>query len=92
MAASTIITLKLSSFFSLLLLLSISGVSSHSHQNALRGTIPPTCKRLECPTFDAIEMGDGYEIRHYNNSTVWMSTSSIQDISLVQATRTGFRR
>ncbi|XP_047163259.1 heme-binding protein 2-like [Vigna umbellata] len=91
MAASTIITLKLLSLFSFLLLLSISGVRSHGHQNAVRGSIPPTCKRIECPNHDVIEMGDGYEIRHYNNSTVWMSTSSIQDISLVQATRTGFR-
>ncbi|XP_002530132.2 heme-binding protein 2 [Ricinus communis] len=53
------------------------------------GTYPPTCNRIECPLYDVIEVGNGYEIRSYN-STAWMSTSSIQDISLVDATRTGF--
>ncbi|KAM6584949.1 hypothetical protein CsatB_011951 [Cannabis sativa] len=50
---------------------------------------PPTCNRIECPSFETIEVGNGYEIRKYN-STVWVSTSPIQDISLVEATRTGF--
>ncbi|KAF3442286.1 hypothetical protein FNV43_RR16202 [Rhamnella rubrinervis] len=50
---------------------------------------PPTCNRIECPSFDTVHAGNGFEIRRYN-STVWMSTSPIQDISLVQATRTGF--
>ncbi|KAL2331213.1 hypothetical protein Fmac_018794 [Flemingia macrophylla] len=87
-AKAIIITLELSFLLTLLLL-----VSSHTHdQNAGRGTIPPTCKRIECPTYDVIEVADGYEIRHYHNSTLWMSTSPIQHISLVQATRTGFRR
>uniref|UniRef100_A0A2P2MH10 Heme-binding protein 2 n=2 Tax=Rhizophora mucronata TaxID=61149 RepID=A0A2P2MH10_RHIMU len=53
------------------------------------GMYPPTCKRIECPAFDVIEVGNGYEIRRYN-STVWASTSAILDISLVEATRTGF--
>ncbi|KDP27282.1 hypothetical protein JCGZ_21013 [Jatropha curcas] len=50
---------------------------------------PPTCNRIECPSFNLIHSGNGYEIRIYN-STVWMSTSPIEDISLVEATRTGF--
>lgn len=52
---------------------------------------PPTCNRIECPVHDVIHVGDGYEIRRYN-SAVWMSTSAVQDISLVGATRTGFLR
>ncbi|XP_020233605.1 heme-binding protein 2 [Cajanus cajan] len=82
---TTIITLKLSFLLSFLLLVSVLSVR-------VRGSIPPTCKRIECPTHDVIEVGHGYEIRHYHNSTLWMSTSPIQNISLVQATRTGFRR
>ncbi|KAJ8900689.1 hypothetical protein K2173_025500 [Erythroxylum novogranatense] len=53
------------------------------------GIYPPTCDRIECPAYDVIEVGNGYDIRLYN-STVWMSTSAIQDISFVKATRTGF--
>lgn len=52
-------------------------------------TFPPSCNRIECPYFDVIEQGNGYEIRRYNSS-VWMSTSNILDISLVEATRSGF--
>ncbi|XP_052206440.1 uncharacterized protein LOC127810892 [Diospyros lotus] len=50
---------------------------------------PATCKRIECPSYDVIHVGEGYEIRRYN-STVWMSTAPLQDISLVGATRNGF--
>eukprot|EP00262_Sarcandra_glabra_P000295 TRINITY_DN1034_c0_g1_i1.p1 TRINITY_DN1034_c0_g1~~TRINITY_DN1034_c0_g1_i1.p1 ORF type:complete len:232 (+),score=16.75 TRINITY_DN1034_c0_g1_i1:113-808(+) len=50
---------------------------------------PPTCNSIECPKFDVIHAGNDFEIRRFN-STVWMSTSPIQDISLVDATRTGF--
>lgn len=50
---------------------------------------PPTCNRIECPSFDVIETGDGYEIRRYD-SAVWASTAPIQDISLHEATRRGF--
>ncbi|CAK8561397.1 unnamed protein product [Lathyrus sativus] len=53
--------------------------------------IPPTCKRIECPNYDVIQAGNGYEIRRYN-STVWISSDPIQEISLVEATRTGFLR
>ncbi|XP_058761120.1 uncharacterized protein LOC131634464 [Vicia villosa] len=53
--------------------------------------IPPTCKRIECPNYDVIQAGNGYEIRRYN-STVWISNDPIQEISLVEATRTGFLR
>lgn len=51
--------------------------------------IPPSCGRIECPNYDVIHVGDEYEIRRYNSS-MWSSTSPIQDISLVEATRTGF--
>ncbi|KAH7682276.1 SOUL hem-binding protein [Dioscorea alata] len=50
---------------------------------------PPTCERIECAEFVVIGEGNGYEIRRYD-SAVWMSTSPIDDISLVNATRTGF--
>ncbi|KAL5736706.1 hypothetical protein ACOSP7_031159 [Xanthoceras sorbifolium] len=50
---------------------------------------PPTCNRIECPKFETIQVGNGFQVRRYN-STVWISTSPIEDISLVQATRTGF--
>ncbi|KNA22285.1 hypothetical protein SOVF_034180 [Spinacia oleracea] len=52
-------------------------------------SFPPSCNRIECPSYDLIEEGNGFEIRRYNSS-VWASTSKIDDISLVQATRTGF--
>ncbi|GLJ07049.1 hypothetical protein SUGI_0056530 [Cryptomeria japonica] len=52
---------------------------------------PPSCKSIECPIYDIIEESDSYEIRRYNH-TVWMSTSSIRNISFVDATRTGFLR
>uniref|UniRef100_A0A1D1YMI0 Heme-binding protein 2 n=1 Tax=Anthurium amnicola TaxID=1678845 RepID=A0A1D1YMI0_9ARAE len=55
------------------------------------GDPAPTCGRIECPDFDVVEEGNGYEIRRYN-STAWMSTATpIDDISLVEATRKGFR-
>lgn len=50
---------------------------------------PPTCSSIECPSYDVISVGDGFEIRRYN-STVWMSTSTINDISFVDATKVGF--
>ncbi|KAE9454965.1 hypothetical protein C3L33_13133, partial [Rhododendron williamsianum] len=50
---------------------------------------PPSCSRIECPSYDVVHVGNGYEIRRYN-STAWASTSPIEDISLVEATRTGF--
>ncbi|KAG0499362.1 hypothetical protein HPP92_004053 [Vanilla planifolia] len=56
--------------------------------DALR-VLPPTCKRIECPAFDVIDRGDGFEIRRYS-STPWMSTALIEDISFVEATREGF--
>ncbi|CAI8606894.1 unnamed protein product [Vicia faba] len=75
MAVTT--TFKLSLFFTLVSL-SLSAV-------------PPACSRIECPNYDLVQAGNGYEIRRYN-STVWISSDPIQDISLVEATRTGFLR
>ena len=88
LAMAAKITFKLSLLLSFLSV-SFLAVWSDTHQNA--GTITPTCKRIECPSYDVIQVGNGYEIRRYN-STVWISNSPIQDISLVEATRTGFLR
>ncbi|XP_058721858.1 uncharacterized protein LOC131593421 [Vicia villosa] len=74
MAAVTT-TLKLSLFFTFI---SVS-----------LSAIPPTCNRIECPNYDLIQAGNGYEIRRYNSS-LWISTQPIQEISLHEATRTGF--
>lgn len=49
----------------------------------------PSCKKIECPNYNLVQQSNSFEIRRYN-STVWMSTSSIQDISFTNATRTGF--
>ncbi|MFQ6620937.1 hypothetical protein Gotur_002620 [Gossypium turneri] len=72
----------------LLSLLSNIGFLPETSKNDV-GIFPPTCNRIECPSFDLIEVGNGYEIRRHN-STIWVTTSPIQDISLVEATRTGF--
>ncbi|XP_040990662.1 heme-binding protein 2-like [Juglans microcarpa x Juglans regia] len=83
------------SIFKLSLLLSLLSNSHHlglwsgaSNRESV-GISPPSCSRIECPSYDVVHVGNGFEIRRYN-STVWMSTSPIQDISLVEATRTGF--
>ncbi|KAL0311419.1 UNVERIFIED_CONTAM: hypothetical protein Sangu_2436600 [Sesamum angustifolium] len=55
------------------------------------GVFPPTCNRIECPSYDVIHTGNGFEIRRYNSS-MWMSTKPIDDVSFVSATRTGFRQ
>ncbi|KAJ6423611.1 hypothetical protein OIU84_024560 [Salix udensis] len=82
--------LKLS-FLLTLLSSASSGLWHNEAEKSSVGIYPPSCSRIECPVFDVIQLGNGYEIRRYNSS-VWMSTSSIQDISLVEATRTGFLR
>ncbi|KAF9666631.1 hypothetical protein SADUNF_Sadunf16G0249000 [Salix dunnii] len=82
--------LKLS-FLLTLLSSASSGLWHDEAKKSSVGIYPPACTRIECPVFDVIQLGNGYEIRRYNSS-VWMSTSSIQDISLVDATRTGFLR
>ncbi|XP_068635720.1 uncharacterized protein [Aristolochia californica] len=63
-------------------------LSLHSRDRTV-GIFPPTCNRIECPKFDLIHAGNGFEIRKYN-LTMWSSTSPIEDISLVGATRKGF--
>ncbi|XP_047336479.1 heme-binding protein 2-like [Impatiens glandulifera] len=73
-------------------LLSLLRPNYYSNLNA--GTAvkpPPSCSRIECPVYNVIDTGKDYEIRQYNSS-MWMSTSSIQDISLVGAAKTGFLR
>jgi SOUL heme-binding protein len=70
-------------FISSLLLCSLIACAS-----ALK-SLPPSCERIECPSYDVVDQGNGFEIRRYN-STEWMSTAAIEDISLVEATRTGF--
>ncbi len=77
--------------FKLSLLLSLLPNSIIPNAQKSRGAnvFPPTCSRIECPTYGLIQLGKDYEIRRYN-STVWISTTPIQDISLVDATRNGF--
>lgn len=53
------------------------------------GGFPPQCTRIECPTYDVVHSGDDYEIRVYNSS-MWATTSPIDDISFVDGTLTGF--
>lgn len=58
-------------------------------QTVAVGGFPPQCNRIECPTYDVIHSGDGYQIRVYNSS-MWATTSPIDDISFVDGTSTGF--
>ncbi|CAH8320186.1 unnamed protein product [Eruca vesicaria subsp. sativa] len=53
------------------------------------GKFPPSCNRIECPSYDLVNSTNAYEIRRYNTS-VWMSTEPMKETSLVKATRTGF--
>ncbi|KAK9086022.1 hypothetical protein Sjap_026433 [Stephania japonica] len=76
--------LNLYSFFVFAFLL-INGAKTKSTVEIF----PPSCNRIECPKFDVIEANNGYEIRSYE-SPMWMSTAPIDDISFVNATRTGF--
>ncbi|KAJ0989369.1 hypothetical protein J5N97_007725 [Dioscorea zingiberensis] len=73
----------------LLIVFALSSLLVAADGGAGVGFFPPTCERIECPEFDLIAEENGYEIRRYN-SAEWMSTSPIEDISLVNATRTGF--
>ncbi|KAL5989960.1 hypothetical protein ACLOJK_010855 [Asimina triloba] len=78
----------------LILLITLALASHHVLSRLLDGpkqwgAFPPTCNRIECPTFDVIYAGDGFEIRRYN-SAMWTSTAPIDDISFVAATRAGF--
>lgn len=50
---------------------------------------PPCGVSGGCPNYDVIKVENGYEIRRYN-SPLWMSTSPIQDTSLVQASNNAF--
>ncbi|CAI9088933.1 OLC1v1023393C1 [Oldenlandia corymbosa var. corymbosa] len=71
--------------------LSIKSATEQNSGESRVGKFPPSCTRIECPSYDVIHSGKGFEIRRYD-SPVWMSTSPIDDISLVEATRTGFLR
>ncbi|KAL0808105.1 hypothetical protein Bca101_100597 [Brassica carinata] len=73
--------------FTLSFLLSL--LSGNSLAPAQVGKFPPSCKRIECPSYELVNSGNGYEIRRYN-TTVWISTEPIKDASLVKATRTSF--
>ncbi|KAI3841622.1 hypothetical protein MKW92_039487 [Papaver armeniacum] len=78
--------------FKLSALLSLFSIFSSPwapENNERVGIFPPTCNRIECPSFDVIHVGNGFEIRRYNSS-MWMSTSPIDGISYVESTRTGF--
>ncbi|KAG8364785.1 hypothetical protein BUALT_Bualt18G0034900 [Buddleja alternifolia] len=72
----------------------VSLLSNYSNIQSIWNNVevfPPTCNRIECPTYDLLHTGKGFEIRRYNSS-VWISTQPIHDTSLVAATRTGFRQ
>lgn len=81
------------SFLKISFLLSLlSGVSDFLNPISEPGHVgkfPPSCNRIECPNYELVHAGNGYEIRRYD-TTVWISTEPIQDISLVDATRTAF--
>uniref|UniRef100_M8BC08 Heme-binding protein 2 n=1 Tax=Aegilops tauschii TaxID=37682 RepID=M8BC08_AEGTA len=51
--------------------------------------VPPSCERIECPAYDVVDSANGFEIRRYKDA-MWVSTAPIEDISLVDATRSGF--
>ncbi|XP_010476843.1 PREDICTED: heme-binding protein 2-like [Camelina sativa] len=53
------------------------------------GKFPPSCNRIECPSYELVHSGNEYEIRRYN-TTAWVSTKPIQDISFVDATISAF--
>ncbi|KAG6398108.1 hypothetical protein SASPL_139560 [Salvia splendens] len=53
------------------------------------GVVPAQCERIECPTYDVVGSGEGFEIRRYNSS-MWISTQPIDDISLVHAGSVAF--
>ncbi|XP_004511064.1 uncharacterized protein [Cicer arietinum] len=74
-------TMKISLFLSVFAV-SILGIYSEVN-------FPAPCKQFECPVYDVIEDGKDYQIRRYNSS-VWVSTPPIQQISIVTATTTGF--
>ncbi|CAF1926312.1 hypothetical protein HID58_065110 [Brassica napus] len=81
------------SFLKLSFLLSLlsggSDLLNPISEPSLLGKFPPTCNRIECPNYEVVHAGNGYEIRRYD-TTVWISTEPIQDISLKDATRTAF--
>ncbi|XP_057812273.1 uncharacterized protein LOC131026425 [Salvia miltiorrhiza] len=53
------------------------------------GEFPASCESIECPSYDVIGSGNGFEIRRYNSS-MWISTQPIDDISLVHAGNIAF--
>lgn len=96
MAAAAPSSLLLSPLLLLLLLVPLICPAASVRPAKLQGRsrlgawdLPPTCGRIECPTYEVVDQGEGYEIRRYN-STAWTSTVAIEDISLVEATRTAF--
>ncbi|KAK1663019.1 hypothetical protein QYE76_051178 [Lolium multiflorum] len=51
--------------------------------------VAPSCERIECPAYDVVDGANGFEIRRYTDA-MWVSTAPIEDISFVDATRSGF--
>lgn len=49
----------------------------------------PPCNHIECPNYDVIVSGNGYEIRRYN-TIVLVSTSPITDKGVTEATTNSF--
>ncbi|KAK4420625.1 Heme-binding protein 2 [Sesamum alatum] len=55
------------------------------------GGIRLALSRVPAHIYDVVHTGNGFEIRRYNSS-MWMTTKPIDDVSFVSATRTGFRQ
>eukprot|EP00253_Pinus_taeda_P013428 PITA_13428 len=68
----------------------------HAAFSDIDGTDPveiaaPTCKSYECPLYMSVHKDEEFEIRHYSNHTLWISSSDINvNNSFRQATTAGF--
>lgn len=81
--------LKLCFFVSSFLFRSVSAANEGGGGGGGIGVFPTTCEIIECPSYDVVESGNGFEIRRYNWS-MWISTQPIDDISLVDAANIAF--
>ncbi|KAF8095314.1 hypothetical protein N665_0337s0022 [Sinapis alba] len=78
-------------YLCLSLVVVVSCAQATAPRNPSMGMRPGTCDHYECPTYESVDVGYGYEIRVYK-SAVWMSTGPIPAPSMTQATTTGFQR
>ncbi|KAH6756809.1 SOUL heme-binding family protein [Perilla frutescens var. hirtella] len=66
-----------------------SSVTAANEGGSGVGVFPATCASIECPSYDVVDNGKGFEIRRYNSS-MWISTQPIDDFSLVDAGNIAF--